>query len=387
MAELFTKYKSEIKNIDEVFTHILFKENISVNEIELIRNKKKQILVEAIGTMLSWFPQLNELPVIVFLFGSYARNSNRCYSDIDLSFVYPDEYFEALLPIEEIICLCLSKLFGMDGRDKVHSMGCMPLIRERKKDDIINFALAFNDGNIIRYKHSKFTRSLMNEIFNMTRDLASAVKYLNSNNNLTKIIEWNASISPLHNNTDFDFNKILDESDDCVKSPSFKHSMKLIVEEMCGRFYNKIEFSMDYTENIINSNFKKLYKTSPFDDIYSIFSMLRLFLKHENYNIGHLRIDAYLNDEEIKGVLGETILENLKTHYYHYYIFMSKVDYVFKVNKVELSSQAMNVVDSSFFLNYEDFFRTAFRKDALANVKNIYHVLLEISKCLMKYLE
>jgi hypothetical protein len=386
MDMLFGRYSAEIKAVDKEFTEIIFKNSILIDEVESIRSRKKQILVDVIGTMIKWFPLLSNTPVLIYLFGSYGRNSNRLYSDIDLNFAYPNEYFEEILPIEEIFSICLYKLFKLDGRDKVHAMGCLSLIRDIKIYETTNFSLVFGDGNTIRYEHKRFSRSVMDEIFNMSRDLNSVVNYLNSNDNSMRVIEWNASIDLIYNNTDLIFDNILSASDCKTKLPGFKQRLKEIAEVMLRDFSEKKDFDVRYTEDITISDFKRNFKTTPFNDIYSILAMLRFILMSENYNIGHLRIDIYFKNAKIKKLLGEKNLEKLINYYYHYYIFMSKIDYVFRINETELSSRINIGVGQCFYVQYEKCFGTQFKVDALINIRNVYQGLFQIGKHLVSYL-
>ncbi|MEN8905429.1 MAG: nucleotidyltransferase domain-containing protein [Clostridiales bacterium] len=386
IEQLFEKYKLHLENIDKEFVKIIFSKNVSIEEIELIRDKKKQLLEEVIKNMINWFPKLKNIPIMIFLFGSYGRNSNRRYSDIDLNFVYPDEYIEEILPIEEIICICLANLFELKGREKVHSYGCLPLIKNIKIKDITKFALVFNDGNIIKYKHTKYSNSVMNEILNMTRCIECLTDYLNSNNSLEKIIEWNSAISLIYNNTNFNFKEMLRKSDNCIKSSNFKHYIKILAINMGNTFNSNLNIDLKYTEKITVSEFKNVYKNGPHRDIYCLFSMLRLVLLYENYDIGYLRINNFLKDRQIKRIVGEKFLDELTKYYYDYYLFLSRIDYVFNTIGKELSSEIIEPVERKFYDEYKKSFDISFEEEAVSNAKNLYCILLKISISLSNYL-
>lgn len=386
MEKLFERYSVEIQVVDKALVELVFNNRIEVEKIERLRGQKKQILVDVIGEMISWFPQFRKYPVMVYLFGSYGRNSNRLYSDIDLNFYYPDKYFKEMLPIEEFFCICLYRLFELDGRDKVHSMGCLPLVRDIKYKITPKFSLVFRDGHAINYEHKHFSLGVMNEIFNMSRELDSIVAYLNSNDNSAKIVEWNASIDLIYNNSEFLFDNILNASDCISKQPKFKQRLKKVTEAMLQEFTPKRLLEMSCTDDVTIADFKKTYKTTPFNDIHSILAVLRLVLLSENYNLGYLQIDKYLKDRMIRHILGEQNVERLVDSYYQYYIFMTKIEYIFRANNVALSSQIMNKVNQHFYSQYEELFKVQFNTDALISLRNVYQCLYLISKCLIEYL-
>jgi predicted nucleotidyltransferase len=386
MEKLFGRYSVEIQVVDKALLELVFNNRIAVEEIEKLRGQKKQILVDVINEMINWFPQFRQYPVMVYLFGSYGRNSNRLYSDIDLNFYYPDKYFKEMLPVEEFFCICLYRLFELDGRERVHSMGCLPLVRDIKYKKTPKFSLLFRNGYVINYEHKRFSLCVMNEIFNMSRELDSIIAYLNSNDNSARIIEWNASIDLIYNNSEFLFDNILNASDCISEQPEFKQRLKKITEVMLRDFSQKRLVEMSCIDDITIADFKKTYKTTPFNDIYSILAVLRLILLSENYNLGYLQIDKYFKNGIIRHILGEQNLERLIDSYYHYYIFMTKTEYIFRANDVVLSSQIMNKVNQHFYNQYKELFKVQFNTDALISLKNVYQSLYLISKCLVEYL-
>ena len=118
--QLTNKYIFELKKIELLNSKILLSYDKD-KYIELIK-KHKNIVLSLIKEVINFFPQLSNVPHIVFIHGSFAKTLNRINSDIDLNILYPNNFKSEILPIEEIISLILQKVVGYSGRDKIHTM-------------------------------------------------------------------------------------------------------------------------------------------------------------------------------------------------------------------------------------------------------------------------
>ena len=118
--QLTNNYIFEFKNLELLNNKILLKYDKD-KHIELIK-KHKNIILSLIKEVINFFPQLSNVPHIVFIHGSFAKSLNRMNSDIDLNILYPNNFKKEILPIEEIVSIILQKVVGYSGRDRVHTL-------------------------------------------------------------------------------------------------------------------------------------------------------------------------------------------------------------------------------------------------------------------------
>lgn len=106
--QLITKYEVQFKKLRLLNNKIL----LFYNKDEYIKLTKshKVIVTNLINDVIDFFPQLSKIPHIVFIHGSFAKTLNRINSDIDLNILYPNQFKNKILPIEEIICIKLFKI-------------------------------------------------------------------------------------------------------------------------------------------------------------------------------------------------------------------------------------------------------------------------------------
>ena len=94
VKKLKIKYDEELKCIEKKYNKFINKFN--EKEYYQINIFRRRLLLKYTKKILDIFPQLKEFQVSVFLHGSFAKGTNRWYSDVDLNFVYPEYYKEKL---------------------------------------------------------------------------------------------------------------------------------------------------------------------------------------------------------------------------------------------------------------------------------------------------
>ena len=131
----FAKYNPNITEMNDKLLQII--NNSIINDYtiytycNILSNRKKE-LFSLINESIDFFEQLKENEMTIYLNGSYSRNSQRIYSDIDLNFMYSNKNIKKYLPIEDIISFILSNIFNIKYRDRIHPMGYLILINNKK---------------------------------------------------------------------------------------------------------------------------------------------------------------------------------------------------------------------------------------------------------------
>lgn len=109
---LINKYKTEYEKNKMI---IVKKEGF---EKICLHNK---LVKSIIYDILNCFDEIKKYDVCVFLTGSFARNTNKLNSDLDLHFCYDDIYKSRMFKYEEMIYFVLLSVFDLP-RGKVHNM-------------------------------------------------------------------------------------------------------------------------------------------------------------------------------------------------------------------------------------------------------------------------
>ena len=107
--EVFVIYKKLLQSFDE---ELYYK----------MSYLQKDIIIKYIKRILDIFPQLKNIPISIFLHGSFSKGLNRRYSDIDLNFIYPEKYKSKLFPVEELIALMITEVLDLKSRDHIHNI-------------------------------------------------------------------------------------------------------------------------------------------------------------------------------------------------------------------------------------------------------------------------
>ncbi len=109
---LINKYKTEYEK-----NKMIIVKKDGFEKIYLHNKLVKNIIYD----ILNSFDEIQKHNVCVFLTGSFARNTNKLNSDLDLHFCYSDKYKSRLFKCEEMIYFVLLNVFDLP-RGKVHNM-------------------------------------------------------------------------------------------------------------------------------------------------------------------------------------------------------------------------------------------------------------------------
>ena len=107
--ELKAKISYDYNDLIEKYNLLLY--SFNANDFQNLILESKKILLRYLEEIFKIFPQLQIIPISIFLNGSYAKEFNRPHSDIDINFVYPDKYKNDIFPIEEIINYIIKRFF------------------------------------------------------------------------------------------------------------------------------------------------------------------------------------------------------------------------------------------------------------------------------------
>ena len=261
---------------------------------------------------------------IVILEGSYARNSDRIFSDIDYTLIYNEDKTEKLIAVEELINLSLSIIFDIP-RDRVHSIFTYLSIDnkdENYSEEKNKFKMIFADGEI-QYKCRKNTlKDVVRNLFSV-RDYSSFLLYLENQMKNDPSTEWLYSFKIIENTTSF----------------NLLEDIKRIEKQ-----YHKIKFchvkeKYVFLENIFSiSHLKKVIKYDCLDNFYLYMSQIRKVYQEKTGCYKFLDIDELLYNNIVSDILGIEVTNKLKSLYIEYLVLLNRIEITLNKRNMELSS-------------------------------------------------
>lgn len=195
--EYFKKLEQEKNNYQPLYEKLitLYKESLRNYNMEHMNNCMsfhRNIVINEINNLIGFFDLLNVDKSMVILTGSFSRNTNLLFSDIDLSYIYNNNLKDKLLNEEDKMQYMLSCILGFRGRDRIHGITYyLPKISNDIGLEEINnneYKLVFDDG-IYYYKCRENAEKTMFNTFNSTRSIDDLKKYIIDNLNIQKSLK------------------------------------------------------------------------------------------------------------------------------------------------------------------------------------------------------
>ena len=378
--KLYIKYKKLIEKINEELLKIVL-ENISINNQVICRYKelleaRKQLLVEIINQCVSFFDIIKKSDVIIYLTGSYSRESQTIYSDIDINYAYENELILKMQIVEELIAYILVNLFDVEYRDRIHPMGYLPLITNYKINRSNKFAILFNSGDMIINECRKNCYDVMYENYNMPRSIENIKSYILENNSINKINEfvYNHEIVYSKSNDDILMTSIIDKDNEIINSKAFIYYFNLLIEQILKEILYETEENYKNLKYI--RDFKRMYKTKPSTMLYKSFMMIR---RLKMFTSNNTRLELIkINFSILKDFIDdENLINNLQESYYDYIFELNRIEYAFKCSGKTLSSHSDELL-TDIILKYDDLFYNDMMNAISSKVKKMYNYLIVV---------
>jgi predicted nucleotidyltransferase len=277
------------------------------------------ILKEVISFYRNYLPK----ELLVFEFGSFVKNTERIFSDIDFTICYDEHKTEKYECVEEIIDYTLAEIFGF-SIDHVHGKFQhypeIPKFNSLTEQDN-HYRLIFDKGNFVDYKCGPET--LIENLTNIknVRNYESMItgyeeKYKNKID-----IDCLYSIEIFENTTAhdflFDLSK-LEEKYDICEGYQFKLNDSKLDEE----------FSI--------SDVKRILKHDGIVEFYTFIAKLRKIARlNDSYS---MNMDMLWNNESFIYLFGMEYLTRLKESF---------ISFIFYWNRIELSLHSRGIALST----------------------------------------
>lgn len=355
IIQLINKYNVHLKKL-----HLLNEENLlSYNKNEYIKLIKahKDIIIEIINDVIGFFPQLSQIPNIVFIHGSFAKTLNRINSDIDLNILYPNQFKNEILPIEEIISVILQKVVGYSGRDKIHTM-MIYTYNNISKDNLESTQdchITFPDKQIYKYKCRPNYDEVMYKIKYSSRDYKDFSNYISNNINSSKCEEWCYSYETISTNCEeYDLYKMLNDIDKFNIQPTDNDNYQNLIMNFKNKI-NKYNFDIKHETTISDINHN--WKVSNLGFIYKTLSIMRRYLFMSGTLVNGLDFFEVFSNQELTKLFSNKEVMEIENNIFKYIWQLSRVEHVFSTNQINFSSRNFDKFEYSMICKtYNDLY-------------------------------
>lgn len=261
--EWIYKYQKIIEGLDEKYYEV-----DTYEDMMKLTQEKKNILRKSVLYIISSLEELRSIPLLIWLNGSYARNSCVYGSDIDINFCYPNEYYSIMIAVEEYISIVLCEIFGLKYRDLVHPMGYSRLENNYLIEDNFERKLYLSESVCLPYIIRKSGLGIMKEFFELSRDVEDINRHFIFGFNNDPAQEWIYTRDVIYsNNYEFNMSKI-DTCKTVYDINLILGNIKLELEELANRITKPIEISVAVVKNDYrNIPLKLFYQYTIFESL------------------------------------------------------------------------------------------------------------------------
>ena len=356
-AEKIVDYTTYVKQINAIkFDYVLAKEElkkfhysdsytatVKKNFTEYLR-KYKKLMVDVVSKTLKIFSGfLKECKYMVVLHGSFARNSYREFSDIDVSFVLEKKKTKNYVVFEELFYNALTHILGI-SRERSHSI--FNRFFDYDKRQIYDNQVVIEWGDVdkkISYQvkdHSAY-------------ELFLSVNSERSYNTLLQSVSKKMTEDVLYHNV-YAYEVLFNNTDNNLEN-----------DIMGIEFKNRNNFTLPKYD-VKLSGLKKSYSVKDFKTVVKDIFMSELFefasyVRHHLVRTNNYRKLLNLNEVFDARVFAEILGKNqkkLKDNYYEYLFYLTRLEICLKELGLELSSHDLTSIDLKRLL---DFYHVRFK--------------------------
>ena len=321
------KYGKKFKDFKDEY-----KSKLDVLTIDEVRNCFFQYKIEVknfLCELIDEFDEIKKYKFTVLLNGSFSRNTNTLFSDVDINYFYDNKFFDEMIQYEYKMNYIIKEVMNFRGMDRIHSMVVyLPLISSKKYDFFSSnkYPLVFEDG-ILYYSCRENAEQLMFEMYNSTRNIDDVVEYLNEHDNPDNLYEWSNCFELVYDNGLYD--EFLKNRKVCKSSKNILNYISKCID----LFNNENHYFGENTTVALVADLKKYYKGYVINNVYFMFAII--FRLHKNLKAINLNefIDAKIFDNDFCDL------------FYTYINCVQKLQVLLDQNDMDLSSHSSMTVD------------------------------------------
>ncbi len=288
--------------------------------------RHKELVVNLLLNVASEFKIFEKLKVTIFLTGSFARNTNKINSDVDIHFLYSNIFKPFVWKYEELYFYIVSSILGIE-RNNLHSVITTKLSKRKtnyfnKLNDnkYLNVTLFCNEKEYFNYKFYSTTKKRFFLQYCNSKSFNAFNRYIKKEiRNENK--EWAHNfLCILNNKFEKNYCKLL------KYEKKHLNKEKLIQKITC--YEEKI------LEKPINSNeiidIKKFYQQKELSNIYNILNIFRNYIMLNGKETNYFNLKTIFNTDIFRKLESFDIIQ--KRIYHYLYLLKKLSDYCYENN-------------------------------------------------------
>ncbi len=309
-------------------------QNYQKEEMKSLMEAHKNLILDILEKILENYDEFQDVKSMILITGSFARDTNLLYSDLDISFHYDNKYKEKFLEIEEQISYLLSEVLGFRGRDRIHGITYyLPKLDEKPISCILknDYVLHFLDEDL-HFKCRENSFDTMNNIYSATRSVADLKEYISSN--FLSCVDWtNNFIYFKDNGCKDDFCKELEIKEMSLLS---KWDKRKSINELEASLKHMIFFPKACDEYVIK-DLKNIYKNEVLANFYKLLAIIRRIAVMNGYPVQYINLKDFDNLNLLNCL---HIDSTLLTCSYYYLFLITKLQYLLDSLGYDLSKHS-----------------------------------------------
>ena len=350
-AEKIIDYSSYLKQINAIkFDYVMAKESLKdfsytdaytpackKKYMDYIYNYKK-VMIDVLKKTLKMFAGfLKDYKYIVVLNGSFARNSYREFSDLDVTLILDKKKTKQYVIFEELFYYALSYILGL-GRERIHSVfnRFYNVEKQKKYDDEVVISWDDVDKKIAYVVKDNFAYEMHLALYS---ERSYGVLMQNLTNQLSQDVLYHNAYcyDVVFNNTEYDL-----END--IMASEFRNRSTFSLPS-----YDKAVLAL--RKSYVSRDLKLVIKDVFMNELLEFASYVRHYLvRRQNYR-KLLNLNEVLDSETFGAVLGK-YQKKLKDNYFEYLFYLTRVEMCLKDVGIELSSHDLTPIDCAKLLSY-----------------------------------
>lgn len=325
-------YNEQFQEVNIIYQRLLY--NFNLEMYYKFNTLHRQLILEYTKRIIDIFPQLKNIEISIFFHGSFAKGTNRMYSDIDLNFIYPEKYKQDLFAVEELISLIICEVFKIGSRDRIHNM---MIYDEKNLNNKLfkNYCIVFKEKGVIKYSVRDTKMHLINKIYKSKRDIKDFSSYIETGFDSNFINEWCYSFLAIEEYDYYGIEKKIFEIKN-QKNKNEEFYIRNIINEKEKILTEAIKYDNDFFIRSLNCILKKYYGEMV-QKFLIIFSEMRVKSKKINF----IELWAYLYDEK------KLLISVCK-----YFWLLMKIEEVCHLYKIDFSYKSNENISHNQFCEY-----------------------------------
>ena len=302
ILECSSWYKTKIESVYNEYEELLI--GSDTNKSLYIGNNHRNIIIELIKKVLSYYSIINSFDFGLFISNSFARGSNLINSDFDINYVYEDDCKDIGFQIEEQINYALTQIVG-EYRDFVHDsiphhIVEVPSFITLNKDDKLIFQTNWENCTE-EYEISSGNERLMLRYCYGIRNKKSTTDYLLSYIDSNVINEWVYYQTILFGDKYISgiFDSIKEKELSIVRDNNSKKIFNSLIDKTKDDFISEIS-SYDLVDFNDMKNVKKYFKNLSYNKIYTFVSLTKKRMMYSVYDLSFDDILSNINNKDIQ---------------------------------------------------------------------------------------